>query len=330
MPLVSVLMPSYNHERYISEAIEGVLNQTFADFELIIIDDASKDKSKEIIKIYKEKDSRIRTIFHNENKGIARTLNDGFEEAKGKFIAFTASDDVWVKDKLKKQLEVLEKNEDLVVWSESLIIDALGNPAGEFFTQKYRASKRKESGDIFEELLKGNYICATSVILKRENLKDIRFDEQLKYLNDYKFAVDLARRYKFYFIPEPLAMYRIHGRNVSLSDREEGWQKDQIIIGQYFLRKYGDEIPSRVKSKIYLSIGGAYLHLGERENAKQYVYRAIKLNPFDRANLVYVVLALTAEDSHIRNFLRWCYQKYRGSRKNERRHKNETQIVDEK
>ena len=329
MPLVSVIMPSYNHEQFVSEAIESVLNQTFTDLELIILDDASGDKSKEIIEAYQRKDSRIRTIFHNENRGIARTLNEGLEEAKGKFIAFFASDDVWAKDNLKKQLEVLEKNEDLVVWSESLVIDALGNPTGEFFTQKCGASERKKSGDIFEELLMGNYICGSSVILKRENLKGIRYDEQLKYLNDYEIMVDLAKRYQFHFIPEPLAMYRIHGRNVTLSDREEGWPRDRIIIGQYLLRKYGDEISNNAKRKIYLNIGGAYSYLGEREKAIQYLYRGIKLNPFDRGNLAYIVVALTAEDSHIRNLLRWCYQKYRGINK-ARRNKNETQIVDDK
>jgi len=329
MPLVSVIMPSYNHDRYISEAIESVLNQTFGDFELIIIDDASKDKSKEIIEAYEAKDRRIRAFFHDENKGIARTLNDGLEEAKGKFVAFFASDDVWVKDKLEKQLEVLERSEDLVVWTEGLVIDGRGNPTGELFTQRLSASKRKKNGDIFEELLKGNYICGSSVILKGENLKDIRYDEQLRYLNDYKLMVDLARRYQFYFIPEPLAMYRIHGRNTILSDREKGWPKDRIMIGEYFLRKYGDEISNKVKSKIYLSIGGAHSHLGEREKAKHYVYRAIRLSPFDRANLVHIAFALTAEDSHTRNLLRWCYQKYRGI-KNERRNKNEPQIVDEK
>lgn len=310
MPLISVIMPSYNHERYISEAIESVLNQTFTDFELIIIDDASKDKSREIIKAYEEKDSRIRAIFHNENKGIAKTLNDGIEKAGGKFIALFASDDVWVKDKLKKQLETLEKNEDLVVWSEGLIIDAQGNFTGELFTQKYGAPKRKKSGDIFEELLKGNFICSQTVILKKGNLGNIRYDEQLKYLSDYKFMVDLARKYKYYFILEPLAMYRIHGRNAILSDRV-GWMKDQLIIGEYFLQKYGNEISNKVKSKIFLNISKGYSHIGERVKARQYVYRAIKLNPFNWSNLLYLVIALTNEDGAIFRFLRWGYRKYR-------------------
>jgi len=310
MPLVSVIMPSYNHEKYIPCAIESVLNQTFRDIELIIIDDASKDKSTEIIKVYKKKDSRIRAIFHDENKGIPRTMNEVIKEAKGKFIAFFSSDDVWVKDKLKKQLKVLEKNENLVVWSEGLVIDAFGNPTGELFTQKYGALKRKKSGNIFEELLKGNYICGQSVIFKKENIKNIKYDEKLKYLNDFKFMVDLAKRYKFYFIPEPLAMYRIHGENSILSDKIN-WQKDNIMIRNYFLQKYGDEISSKIKNKIMLSLSRSYLNIGKRENAKQYFFHAVKLNPFCLSNLIPLAVILTKKDGIVRNFLKWNYQNYR-------------------
>jgi len=316
MPLVSVIMPSYNHERFISEAIESVLNQTFTDLELIIIDDASKDSSKNIIKNYEEKDDRIYAIFHKKNKGIAKTMNEGLEEACGKFIAPSASDDVWVKDKLRKQLEVLNGNEDLAVWSEGLIIDAQSAPTGETFTQKHGASKKKKSGNIFEELLKGNYICGQSIILKRENLKEIRYDERLKYLNDYKFMVNLAKKYKFYFIPEPLVMYRIHGRNAILSDRE-GWTKDQIKIGEYFLQTYGDEISDSIKSEIFLNISIGFSYIGERAKARQYVYYAIKSNlfkPLKLISLLHIRLTSTNDDGTIRNFLRCSYQKYKSIR----------------
>lgn len=109
MALISVLLPSYNHESFLSEAIESVLNQTFRDFEFIIIDDCSSDNSREIIKYYKERDERIKIYFHNENRGIARTQNELIDKAQGKFIAFLNSDDVWNKDKLEKQLKILEK-----------------------------------------------------------------------------------------------------------------------------------------------------------------------------------------------------------------------------
>jgi len=309
MPLVSVLMPSYNHERFISEAIESVLSQSFNDFELIIIDDASKDESKQIIENFRKKDNRIKAIYHERNMGIARTVNDGVERAKGKFIAFFSSDDLWVKDKLKKQLEVLKRNEDLIVWSEGLIIDSEGKPTGETFTQG--VPERKKSGYILEELLKGNFICGQSVILKRENLGDIRHDGQLKYLNDYKFMVDLASRYEYYFIPEPLVSYRKHGDNVAnLADKED-WIKDEIVVRKYFLQKYSNKISNKVKSKLFLTMSYRYSRIGERRKARQYVYHGIKLNPFNPLNLAYLVLALTNENGVIHKFLRWCHQKYK-------------------
>ncbi|MGZ7171982.1 MAG: glycosyltransferase family 2 protein, partial [Halobacteriota archaeon] len=130
MPLVSVGMASYNHEKFISEAIESVLGQDFDDLELIIVDDASTDSSRQIIQKYAAKDSRVSVILHEANCGIAKTANDGIAAAKGKFLAPIASDDVWMKDKLSKQLAVLESDEDLIVWTEAEIIDERSQPVG--------------------------------------------------------------------------------------------------------------------------------------------------------------------------------------------------------
>ena len=307
MPLVSVIMPSYNHEKFISTAIRSVLNQSFSDFELIIIDDASQDNSKEIIKNFKEKDNRIRTIFHNKNKGIARTLNEGIDKAKGKFVAFLASDDVWTSNKLEYQLKILNNDENLIVWSEGLIIDEEGAPTGELFTQKYRNPKRR-SGNIFEELLKGNFIFGSSFIAKKENLKNFKFNERFKYLNDWQYYVDLSRKYKYYYIPKPLAMYRIHGGNTNLD--KEGYARDHIMIGEYFLQRYGSEISRKVKSKIFLSMCGGHLQLGEKEQAKRCLWHAIKYDPFSRLNLIYLIFTLTNENSPFRNFLRYGYKKF--------------------
>ena len=116
-------MSSYNHEKYISEAIESILNQSFKDFELIILDDFSKDNSRAIIETYQRKDKRIKAFFHEKNMGIASTMNDLLSKASGKYIAFIDSDDVWDQLKLERQLAILEKNDSLVVWSEGEIID---------------------------------------------------------------------------------------------------------------------------------------------------------------------------------------------------------------
>jgi len=314
MPLVSVIMPSYNYEEYISEAIESVLGQTFDDFELIIIDDASKDNSKKIIQLFDKKSIKIRSFFHKKNQGIAKTVNECLKKAKGKYISHFSSDDIWSKEKLEKQLKVFEKDEDLLVWSEGLIIDAQGNFTGEMFTQMHSALNRKKSGDIFEELLKNNYICGLSLIYKRENLKKVRRDEHLKYLSDYKFIVELAKEYKFYFIPEPLVIYRIHGRNAILSDRS-GWKKDDIRIRNYFLQEYGDEISPKIKNRIFLNISKSYSYIGEKEKAKQSIYQAMKCNPFYWANLFTLIFILPDRNGIIYNFLNFIYQHYKKAKK---------------
>ena len=253
-PLISVVMTSYNHQNYISEAIESVLNQTFKDFELIIVDDASTDNSVELINHYQKKDPRIKTIFHSSNKGIPETTNDGFEIARGQFAAYTNSDDVWIPEKLEKQIQILEKNPDFVVWSDAMIIDANGRETGQLFSQMQDIVGRKKSGYIFPQLVKGNFICAISVIFATRIARQIKFDTNLSYANDYKFMIDVSKNHHFYFISEPLVKYRIHGQNSILKNRE-GWERDNFIIAQYVIRKYGNEIPNDFKAILYRRIG---------------------------------------------------------------------------
>jgi glycosyltransferase involved in cell wall biosynthesis len=267
MPLVSVIMPSYNHERFISESIESVLNQSMADLELIIIDDASSDQSGQVIESYARTDDRIKTVFHEKNMGIARTVNDGIERATGKFIAFTASDDLWVKEKLKKQVKVLEENDNLVVWSEGEVIDDRGIPTGELYTEKYFGQGKTKSGDIFEDLLWASFIFGSSLILTRDNLGDIRFNPAFKYLNDYQFAADLAREYHYCFVPENLAKYRRHGANTGTDNK--GYLADIVLIRNYHLETYGSELSPGLKTHMYLNMAQAYTGLGNKLQAEE-------------------------------------------------------------
>lgn len=284
MPLVSVIMPSYNHEKYISEAIESVLNQSHKDLELIIVDDASKDSSGEIIKAYQEKDGRIQAIFHCQNKGIAVTINDGIERASGRYIAIIASDDIWVFDKLEKQLNVLEKDEDLVVYSDSLIIDSYGNLVVKRPAKKRSAPQWEKSGNIFKKLLAGNFVCGSSIIFKRANLKDIRYEERYKYVNDWKFALDLAKNYNYYFIPESLVKYRMHGKN-SIRQDGQGWLKDFALFGKYLLEKYENDLSNKTKAKFLFRIGCDASYRVDLANARKYFWKAVMTYPFKIAYL---------------------------------------------
>ncbi len=285
MPLVSAMMLSYDHEKFISEAIESVLDQDFDDLELIIVDDASTDSSRQVIQKYAAKDSRIRVILHEANCGIARTANDCIAAAKGKFLSFVASDDVWMKDKLSKQLAVLESNEDVIVWSEGEIIDQKGQPIGKSFSEYQGFVSQKKSGHIFQELAKNPYIFASTLLFKRANLGNIRFDKNLVYLNDYKFLLDLAQKYEFYYIAEPLAKYRVHGRNVLLGSSPDALKRRQIAdreqasILEESIRQHDHELAPDTKANMYASLSRIYYYRGEKKKSLRFVLHALRCSP---------------------------------------------------
>jgi glycosyltransferase involved in cell wall biosynthesis len=287
-PLISVVMTSYNHERYVSQAIESILNQTFPDFELIIVDDASTDRSREIIEAYKKRDFRIRIVYHDSNKGISKTANDGFEIARGKFVALMNSDDLWTPEKLEKQICILQQNPDLIVWSDASIIDANGNETGQLFTQMQKAIQRQKSGFIFRELIRSNFICGQSTIFETKIARQIKFDTRLSYANDYKFMIDISKHHHFYFIPEPLVKYRIHGQNSILKNRE-GWERDHFIISKYAIKKYGSEIPNDFKAKLYRKIGKYIFNRGHHRIGRKYILQAAIRNPLKTAYQKYYI-----------------------------------------
>ncbi|MCG2796585.1 MAG: glycosyltransferase, partial [Actinomycetia bacterium] len=280
-------------ENYIVEAIESVLDQGFKDLELIIIDDHSTDSSGEIITSYAEKDSRIRVVFHDENVGISRTMNEAISMAEGAFIAFTASDDVWVEEKLEKQIDIMGEDEQVVVWSEGEVIDAESEPIGISFTDLYKARRRKKSGNLFSSLVKGNYLCGQSIVIKKSSLGYTSYDEDMKYFADYLVFLDLSSRYRFHFIPEPLAMYRVHGKNTNLRD-SEGWIRDTIKVENHVLTNYGDRISTRRKRFAVIRIIAAHLRLGEREKARRISFLAIREHPLSFAYCFVLVVAREA------------------------------------
>jgi glycosyltransferase involved in cell wall biosynthesis len=291
MPLVSVVIPSYNHEKFISQTIESVLGQDFDDLELIIVDDASTDASRHIIQKYAAEDARVRVILHETNCGIAKTMNDGIAIAQGKFLAQTASDDVWMKDKLSKQLAVLESNEDLIVWTEAQVIDEGGQSVGSSFSELARSVSKKKSGDIFEELLpQADYIFGSTLLYKRANLGTILYDERLIYANDWKFYLDLAAKYEFCYIQEPLAQYRRHAENTSKGPENRKMRladQDLILLREYLLSEYPHRMSAEAKATQLELLGYLYYVRGQKRKALMSFFRAFTYGPFRRSNLQY-------------------------------------------
>lgn len=290
MATFSVLMPAYNHEEYVAEAIESVLGQTFGDLELIIVDDCSHDATPDIVRRYAAVDARVRAHFHSCNQGISRTLNEALELAEGRFVAVINSDDFWMPEKLRRQWEVLRENENLVVWTEGAMVDARGKHVGQTFTAYYRAESKMKSGDIFEELIQGNYILHSSIALKRGIMAEFGYDESLRYNNDFRLFLDLAAERLYCFLSEELVGYRMHGGNAILHHTRE-WEDDYLRMYSDVLDRYGVRIPNGSKAKIYLFCSCLFDKRGMRSNAARLLSRALALDP-DNPSVLYRALCL--------------------------------------
>jgi alpha-1,3-rhamnosyltransferase len=290
MPLVSVVITSYNHEKFISETIESVLGQDVDDLEVIIIDDASTDASRHIIQKYADEDARVRVILHETNCGIAKTMNDGFEIARGKFQGEIASDDVWMKDKLSKQLAVLESNENRIVWTETQVIDETGQPMG-LVASELGGVLAKTSGDMFHEILSRPLSC-TTMLYKRANLAGIRYDERLRYMNDWLFCLEVAAKYEFCYIEEPLAQYRTHANSTwgiepgGKAAKRVGDQ-DYILVLEYALSQWHHRMSAQERATALEKLGHLYYEFGQNRRALTSFCRAFAYGPFRRSNLQY-------------------------------------------
>lgn len=206
MPLVSVIVTTYNRENLLLETIEGVLSQTFRDFELIIVDNCSNYDFMGMMK--QLGDERIRA-FQNQNDGIiARNRNVGVQQATGKYLAFCDDDDVWLPEKLEKQVKSLESGRyDLVYTSANLL----------FESGKIKSSTYKKISSL-KQLLMSNQITLSSVLVK--NSKEVVFNEDPNFVavEDYELWIRLMLTgFRFDFIEIPLLNYRVVLSSVSNS-----------------------------------------------------------------------------------------------------------------
>ena len=205
VPPVSVVMPVFNSARYLSEAIDSILNQSFSDFEFIIVDDGSSDASPEILRRYAAKDARIRVITQ-ENKGIVESLNTGCRLARGRYIARMDADDVSLPARLERQFEIFEKNPRFGVIGTSYSLIRKGG--GDYYAPEWNAA-------IQWTLCFYNAICHPSVMMRREVLEKLNYYRPIEHCEDYDLWVRAAKVTTLYNIPEILLRYRISEEGVS-------------------------------------------------------------------------------------------------------------------
>jgi glycosyltransferase involved in cell wall biosynthesis len=204
-PTITVLMPVYNCELYVAEAIESILNQTFIDFELIIIDDCSTDTTLQIAQSYS--DSRIKTITKEKNSGYTNSLNHGLSIARGKYIARMDGDDISLLERFQKQFDFLEKNEDVVVCGTTFqILDTENIIYGP-----------ENSDQILVGMLQENKIAHPTVMMRKIFLdtNNLNYNKLLEPAEDYDLWVKIAMMGKFHNLQEVLLLYRIHPYQVT-------------------------------------------------------------------------------------------------------------------
>ena len=273
-PRVSVVIPAYNHERYVGEAIQSVLNQTFQDFELIIINDGSTDRTEE--EILKFHDPRIR-YYSQENRGLSATLNRGIELARGEFFTFLPSDDMMLPEKLQIQTKVLEESKDLgLVFSYPIIIDAQGkeiidDPIVDWFKTPF--DKKEE---IFPALFERNFLCAPTVLIRKECFKKVGFfDESLKTAQDYDMWMRILKYYDLKIIKLPLLKLRWHGGNLTYRPTEETeMERAKVILNAFKNLKIEEISPGLLIS-------------GDKENYAEAYERVAKY--VEKSNLLYLI-----------------------------------------
>ncbi len=223
-PLISVIIPAYNHEKYLKETIASVLEQTVSDFEIIIINDGSQDRSEDII--LSINDSRIR-YFCQENQGAHNTLNRGIKLAEGKYLSILNSDDVYYPRRFEEFLKILEQDPSVhAVFSHVEFIDEQGHfikyKTAEDNWMKCPELSFKTENHIFFDLLAGNFLVSTSNLFCRKSVfDDIGYFLNLRYAHDYEFFLRLCYHFKVRVIRCPLLKYRIHSANTIKENEAE-------------------------------------------------------------------------------------------------------------
>ena len=285
MVKVSVIIPTYNRASLLEKSIQSVLNQTFQDFEIIIVDDCSTDNTEQVVKIFQEKDNRIRYIKHEKNRGAAAARNTGIKAARGEFVAFQDSDDEWFSDKLLLQMQVFSNAQKDV---------------GVVYTGFWRITNKKKiyiphswvkqkEGYILRELLIGNFIGTPTAIVRKECLiKMGMFDERLHSLEDWELWLRISKFYKFKCINKPLLVSYFTPNSVS-TNKYAFIEAMNLILKKHF-REFSSN--KKILSKHYCVLGNFMCQYDDFKKGRSFLLKSLKLYPFRGKSFALFLLSL--------------------------------------
>jgi glycosyltransferase involved in cell wall biosynthesis len=276
--IVSVIIPAFNAESFIAEAIESVIGQTYKAIEIIVIDDGSKDGTKKVAEKYADK---VR-IISQSNLGAGAARNNGIKEARGEVIAFLDADDVWFADKVEKQVAILNKHEDVFLVSGS----------GEYYVNENKTPEKDSPncGDeiynkplnIYKTLLsKGNVVWTSSVIVRRSVFDDIGlFDETKKRSQDYDMWIRIAENNKFYIMSEKVGKYRWVKNSLTHNSISVEYKAQLEIIKTHSFRFAPNEYKKRL-AITYADWASSEFCYGTLRGGIEAAFKSIRIRPFN-------------------------------------------------
>lgn len=289
-PLISIITPTYNHKFYVKECIESVLNQTYLNWEMIIVDDFSNDGTSEIIEEYIKKDKRVRTIRHIDNYGIYRlseSYNEALKIAHGEFIAILEGDDYWPKDKLKKQIKLFFDSNIILTWGSAKYVDEKNNILG-MCSQPWKKWPRNivwhklRSYSLKILLLGFSPSPAVTIMIRRKSLLEIGgfWQPDGVFYVDYSTCLKLSLIGNFFYSKDILGYWRIHKNQISSTlahsststATEIFWKKLSIEEK----KKYGiEDMGKLIETKLWYVRGCRAMANGKIKQARQFFIKVI-------------------------------------------------------
>ncbi len=277
-PLVSIIIPAYNASRWISETLNSVLEQDYENIEILVVNDGSTDDTESIVLSFGNKVK----CLNKQNGGQSSARNFGINAAMGEYIAFIDSDDLWVKNKLKLQIELLETTGLKWIYSDGIAFES--NTKNELF--KFSEKSKQYEGNILVELFNSCFIPMPTLVVHRSIFSIVGLfneKEEMRNREDWEMWLRIAAVYPIALIRLPLAFYRVHNYSVtgseSINQRMEG---NILVIKEAAIREPDrlGPIKNHILSKIYFSNGRAHALLGQQKIALEMLLNAIKHYPF--------------------------------------------------
>ena len=290
---VSVIIPAYNMADLTLLTVKSVLNQTYENIEIIVVDDGSKDETREVLKEVEEK---IKYVY-KENGGASSARNLGIINATGEYIALLDCDDLYLPEKIEKAVKALDNDPQIgFVHTGAYFINSEG-----YQVKEYHPKNKKREGNIFSKLLRGNYICNSTVVARRECFEKCgTFDETIFVPADWDMWLRISAQYNAGYIDEPLTIYRIPEGDDRLNYSAES-KLDQLIVLEKVFKN--NEVPvslqNRLISRIYYRQAIDLILKGETIEAKKKLTYAIKKYSMNiKAYLVFGVLSIFEKNTN--------------------------------